>query len=98
MVKTFSEPKLVQDILVFISFANIYWRFIQGFNKIAVSFTSILNTNSDSSKTQQMSKLVSVDDEVKNDSYGGQIKKLAKFKNVNKIKKSRKIRKNQKIS
>ena len=34
-VKFWPEPKSVQDIQVFIRFANFYWRFIQGFSKIA---------------------------------------------------------------
>ena len=38
------EPKSVQDIQVFLDFANFYWWFIQDFNKIAASFTSILKT------------------------------------------------------
>ena len=35
VVKKWPEPKLVWDIQVFLGFANFYWRFIQGFNKIA---------------------------------------------------------------
>ena len=38
------EPKSVQDIQVFLGFVNFYWRFIQGFSKIAVLFTSMLKT------------------------------------------------------
>ena len=43
-VKNWSEPKSVQDIQVFIGFANFYWRFIQGFSKIAAPFTWMLKT------------------------------------------------------
>ena len=44
-VKVWPEPKLVQDICVFIGFANFYRRFIQGFSKIALLLTSILKTS-----------------------------------------------------
>ena len=35
---------LIKDIQVFIGFANFYWRFIQGFSRIAAPLTSILKT------------------------------------------------------
>ena len=41
-VKSWPEPKSVRDIQVFIGFANFYWRFIQGFSKIAALLTSML--------------------------------------------------------
>ena len=44
-VKAWPEPKLVQDIQVFIGFANVYRRFIQGFSKIAAPLTSMLKTS-----------------------------------------------------
>ena len=44
VVKDWLEPKLVCNILVFLGFANFYRRFIQGFSRIAVPFTSILKT------------------------------------------------------
>ena len=45
-VKNWPEPKSIRDIQIFLSFANFYWRFIQGFSKIAGSLTSILKTSS----------------------------------------------------
>ena len=45
-IKAWPKPKSVQDIQVFIGFANFYWRFIQGFSKIAAPLTSILKTSS----------------------------------------------------
>ena len=36
VVKEWPKPKLVQDIQVFLSFANFYQQFIHGFSKIAV--------------------------------------------------------------
>ena len=44
-VKAWPEPKLVQDIQVFIGFANFYQRFIQDFSKIAAPLTSMLKTS-----------------------------------------------------
>ena len=44
VVRNWPEPKSVQDIQVFIGFANFYQRFIQGFSKIAVLFTLMLKT------------------------------------------------------
>ena len=38
------EPQLVRDILVFLEFANFYWRFIQKFSRIAALLISILRT------------------------------------------------------
>ena len=45
-IKAWPEPKSVQDIQVFIRFANFYWRFIQGFSKIAALLISILKKSS----------------------------------------------------
>ena len=47
VVRKWPEPKLVQDIQVFLGFANFYRRFIQGFSKIAVPLTSILKTTNE---------------------------------------------------
>ena len=43
-VKQWPEPQLVRDIQLFLGFANFYKRFIQGFSRIAATFTSILKT------------------------------------------------------
>ena len=42
VVKDWLELKSVRNIKVFLSFANFYWQFIQGFSKIAVPLTSML--------------------------------------------------------
>ena len=47
VVKDWSELKSVEDIQVFLGFANFYWRFIQGFNRIATSLTSMLKTSNE---------------------------------------------------
>ena len=44
VVRKWPEPKSVWDIQVFLSFANFYWQFIQGFSKIAAPLTSMLKT------------------------------------------------------
>ena len=44
-VKQWPEPQSVQDIQVFLGFANFYWRFIQGFSRIAAPLTSMLKTS-----------------------------------------------------
>ena len=43
-VKNWPEPKLVQDIQVFIGFSNFYWYFIRSFSRIAAPLTLILKT------------------------------------------------------
>ena len=43
-VKNWLELKSMRDIYVFFEFANFYWRFIQGFSKIAGPLTSRLKT------------------------------------------------------
>ena len=45
-VKQWPEPQSVQDIQVFLGFANFYRQFIQNFNRIATLLTSILKTSS----------------------------------------------------
>ena len=42
VVKDWPELKSVCNIQVFLSFANFYWQFIQGFSKIAALLISIL--------------------------------------------------------
>lgn len=49
-VQNWPEPKSVRDIQVFLGFVNFYWRFIQGFSKIAGPLTSMLRTENNSSK------------------------------------------------
>ena len=45
MVKKLPELKLVQDISVFLGFANFYQQFIKEFGKIVAQFTLMLKTN-----------------------------------------------------
>ena len=47
-VKNWLKPKSVQNIQIFIGFANFYQRFIQGFSRIAVPLTSMLKTTESS--------------------------------------------------
>ena len=48
VVKKWPEPKSVQDIQVFLGFANFYCRFIKGFSKIAAPLMSMLKTTTSS--------------------------------------------------
>ena len=47
VVRKWPEPKSVRDIQVFLGFANFYWRFIQGFSRIAALLTSMLKTTNE---------------------------------------------------
>ena len=44
VVRKWPEPKSVQNIQVFLDFANFYRQFIQGFSRIAAPLTLILKT------------------------------------------------------
>ena len=46
VVKTWSEPKFIKDIYIFLGFANFYYCFIQGFCKIIALLISLLKTTS----------------------------------------------------
>ena len=48
IVRKWPEPKSVQDIQVFLGFANFYCRFIKGFSKIAAPLMSMLKTTTSS--------------------------------------------------
>ena len=61
-VKNWPEPTSVRDIQVFIGFANFYWRFIQGFSRIATSLTSLLKTTGSSESAPKVFR--ADDDEV----------------------------------
>ena len=50
-VRNWLESKSVQDIQVFIGFANLYWQFIWGFGKIAAPLILILNMTGSSDLT-----------------------------------------------
>ncbi len=45
-VRDWPEPQSVRDIQVFLGFASIYQRFIQGFSRLAALLTSMLKTTS----------------------------------------------------
>ena len=49
-MKNWAEPKSVQDIQVFIGFANFYQRFIKSFSTVAGWLTSILKTTTSCKK------------------------------------------------
>ena len=47
VMKDWPKSKSVRDIQVFLGFANFYWRFIQGFSRIAALLTSMLKTTNE---------------------------------------------------
>ena len=49
-VKNWSEPTSIRDIQMFIGFSNFYWRFIQGFSRIAALLSLMLKTTGSSKK------------------------------------------------
>ena len=75
VVRNWPEPKSVQDIQVFIDFANFYRRFIQGFSKIAAPLTSMLKTTGSSDRAQRDD-----DDEVVGDGGDRNLSKSKKSK------------------
>ena len=50
VVKDWPKPKSVCNIQDFLSFANFYWQFIQGFSKIAAPFILMLKITGLSNK------------------------------------------------
>ena len=87
VVKEWPKPKLVQDIQIFLGFANFYQQFIQGFSKIAVVLTSMLKTTM-SSQMLVTNKLLTID---KIDGIEGNdelIKKCRKLSKTGKLSKS----------
>ena len=89
VVKEWPEPKSVQDIQVFLGFANFYRRFIQGFSKIAVPLTSMLKTTV-SSQVLVANKVLAAD-EVDGVEGGDElIEKCGKSSKTGKLSKSRK--------
>ena len=53
VVRNWSKPKSVQDIQVFIYFANFYWWFIWDFSMITAPLTSMLKTTRLSNSVQK---------------------------------------------
>ena len=75
-VKNWPKPTSVKDIQVFISFANLYQRFIRGFSKIAASLTSMLKTTG--SSTKSASKAFRADDNEVVGGGGGRVDETVK--------------------
>ena len=65
VVKNWPKPKLMRDIQVFLGFANFYWRFIQGFSKIAGPLILVLRTTQSAKNL-----LLSIVEDAKIDSVG----------------------------
>ena len=94
VVKEWPESKSVQDIQVFLGFANFYWRFIQDFSRIAAPLTSMLKT----AAPPESSILEEVGDGKGNDSVdsGVEIAKKSKKSKGKKSAKSQKLSKSEK--
>ena len=67
VVKNWSKSKSMRNIQVFFGFANFYWHFIQGFNKIAGPLTLMLRTTQ---SAQNLASLMTKDTEVGSISTG----------------------------
>ena len=78
-IKNLPKPKSMQDIQVFIGFANFYWQFIWDFSKIAVPFTSMLKTTGSLDSTQK-------DDDNEVVGGSGNDKNLSKCKKLKNVK------------
>lgn len=76
-VETRPQPKSVQDIQVFIQFANFYRRFIQDFSRIAAPLTSMLKTASTTSSPASVRAPNGFDDEMGIGDDGGEVGKTA---------------------
>ena len=53
-IRNWPKQTSVQDLQVFIGFANFYWRFIQGFSRIAAPLTSMLKTTRSSDSAPKL--------------------------------------------
>ena len=110
IIKDWPEPKSIQNIEVFLCFANFYQQFIQGFNKIVALLTLILKIIKLSNKLASSKNNNSKSASEKNDSnnevnrFGNidvkYIKKLKKSKKLSKSRKSKseKLVKSKKLS
>ena len=97
VVKEWPKPKSVQDIPVFLSFANFYWQFIQDFSRIAALLTSMLKTTA----PPENLTLEEVGDEAGGDSVDGGGVEIAKKSGKSKSQetsKSQKSAKSRKLS
>ena len=108
VIKDWPEPKSVCNIQVILGFANFYWRFIQGFNRIVALLTSMLKTTglpdkpalsrNDGSKLASSRNNNSKPASRKNDD-DGEVDKFGVGRNgVEHAKKSEKISKSEKSS
>ena len=86
-VKNWPKPTSVRDIQVFISFANFYRRFIRGFSRIAVLFTSMLKIIESSEKSAPRAFRTDNDEAV----GGGGSRANEMVMDLSKNKKSRKL-------
>ena len=95
VVKKWPEPKLVQDIQVFLGFANFYQQFIQGFSRIAALLTSMPKT----AVSPERLTLEEIGHSEGGDGVGSiEIAKKSRKSKGHKMSKSQKSAKSQKLS
>ena len=95
VIKKWPKRKSIQDIQVFLGFANFYWQFIQSFSRIAAPLTLILKIAAPPEKFI----FLEVDDNIGGNGIGGVeiAKKSGKLKGQ-KLSKSQKLTKSKKLS
>ena len=97
MVKKWPEPKSVQDILVFLGFANFYQQFIQDFSKIATPLTSMLKTIV-SLQMLVANEVLAVNEVGGIEGGNKSIRKCGKLSKTEKLSKDLKLSKSQKLT
>ena len=94
-VKKWPKQNSVQDIQVFLGFANFYWQFIQGFSRIAAPLTSILKTAAPLERST-LEKVGNGEGDIGVGGGGVEIAKKSKKLKGQKTSKSRKLSKSRK--
>ena len=91
VVKELPDSKSILNIQVFLGFANFYWQFIQGFNKIAAPLTSML-------KTTVLSKVLAANEVDGGEGGDESIEKCGKLSKTRKLSKFQKLSKSQNLA
>ena len=86
-VKNWPKPKSIKNIQVFLKFTNFYWRFIQGFSRIAGPLTSIFRTSSTTRSAKNLLQINVIEDAKVGGGSGGDYEeetvKRSLYKNLN---------------
>lgn len=89
MIKTWSEPRAIMNIQIFISFANFYCHFIKSFSRIAELSISILKTTT--AAANKPHKIDDENDDVEQDGEGV-VKAVGVDENIENLSKTKIIR------